>query len=127
MITHLGQWLNCLSGGSMWQDINNHHGHHPTRDVRTGEVVVTNSIHHQLMRPSKEGELLAVCDQQRITRAIDDSGTYAREEIPDFQEVEAVWYPHTKALCFQGHPEYGHEPTTQYFMKLFREKYSQVA
>jgi hypothetical protein len=38
-------------------------------------------------------------------------------EWPDY----AIFYPQTKSLCFQPHPEWGHKGTEDYFFKLLDE------
>lgn len=121
-----GQWLNCISGGSMWQDVDKHHGSHLVTDQRTGETITINSVHHQMMRPSKEAEILAVATPMVATKLTDDTGVYSARHLENHQDIEALWYPNTNSLCFQAHPEYGHKPTTDYFIKLLNEKFNEV-
>ncbi len=51
-------------------------------------------------------------------------------DVPDLtvvpeeeRDIEAVWYPKTKSLCVQFHPEFGHGPTTKYFFGLMDKFY----
>ena len=104
-----GQFLNVMSDGEMWQDINNHGVPHEVVNLLTipgtvfhaGAQLEVTSVHHQMMIPHPEyGEILAI--GQRATKFISDNKD--RKE-PEF-DTEVVWYEHTKCLCFQGHPEY---------------------
>lgn len=112
-----GQLLNVLSGGSMWQDCNNHGGTHTGFDWRTGGSVSLTSVHHQLMRPSDEAVIL--CTSRRSSRVEDDTGEYEVDLLDNYVgEMEALWYPNTESLCFQGHPEYGNSACEEYFFSL---------
>jgi hypothetical protein len=82
------------------------------------------STHHQMMRPSKDAIILAV--------GIDNEGKPLCTERQSFDEqvdgqdgkkypdIEVVWYPNTKALCFQPHPEFSDAPNEcrEYFDEL---------
>lgn len=98
-----GQLLNILSGGSLYQHCDGHatpRGH-MAKDLLTGGVVEVTSTHHQIMRCGTRGEVLLEAVDTELTFA----ETYS-ERHTEPQEVEAVFYPHSKALCFQPHPEY---------------------
>ncbi len=113
------QLLNVLNGGKMWQDVNGHGSTiHQVFDNITKEFYSVNSIHHQMMIPPKHAEIVgwnAISTQKE---------SYSRSWIkkPGAGETEidpeVVWFPRTKALCFQGHPEFGHQPTNDYFFQL---------
>lgn len=94
------QLLNCLNGGTLWQDVNNHGSSHEMLALSTGETIWITSTHHQMMRPGPAGEVLATAN--RATRKLADGVQQSNEE-PD---IEIVWYPATSTLCIQGHPEY---------------------
>lgn len=94
------QLLNCLNGGTLWQDVNNHGSSHEMLVLSTGETIWITSTHHQMMRPGPAGEVLATAN--RATRKLADGVQQSNEE-PD---IEIVWYPATSTLCIQGHPEY---------------------
>lgn len=110
-----GQFLNVMNGGKMWQDVNNHTGDHLVEEVQPKGTKASplrftaTSTHHQMMRPSKDGTVLAV--------GVDDKGMPLCDERIAFgqqvegcskkhPDVEVVWYEKTKCLCFQPHPEY---------------------
>lgn len=116
-----GQFLNAMSGGNMWQDVNNHHGRHEVTDLRTGIKYITNSIHHQMMRPSKDAEIIAVAGNL-ATKFTDDTGTYTREELEGQLDIEACWYPNTRSVCIQSHPEWDANGTRALFKAIIDEK-----
>lgn len=114
-----GQFLNVMSGGRMWQDVDSHAiGHtHPLmyreRDhlgnLNLQDPLVTvhqvTSTHHQMMRPSPKGMLWGYCNLSRHR----DAGTEINKKSDfrvDGPDVEIVFYPDFKTLCFQPHPEY---------------------
>jgi len=99
-----GQLLNVLNGGKMIQ----HLGRTITGDALDDEGRVMRVDHHQGMLAG-EGELLSFYDP--ITNS------KSPEEVPDY----AIWYPDTKCLCFQPHPEWGHKGTEDYFFELVEE------
>lgn len=123
-----GQLLNALSGGNMYQHVDNHalglHGHNMV-DVQTGAVVPVSSLHHQMMILGDRGILMGKSEQMRssvklmMTPLSDEPG-----EVTDSGndlEVEACFYPHTKAFCYQPHPEFmsdNHPCREWYFEKL---------
>lgn len=119
-----GQFLNVLNGGSMIQHVEKHarYGTHELVDIYTGEKHQVTSTHHQMMVKGDGGELVAVAhlggakdmlvDGKFITLLDGDDG-YSNED------TEVVWYPNTRSLCFQPHPEYtGYKDCTDYFFSL---------
>jgi hypothetical protein len=119
-----GQFLNVMSGGAMWQDVDNHaiHGTHAAsfllNDDTIKEVQVT-STHHQMMRPDFDGEIFLTA---RLTTLKED-GFQEKANIGKVPtDVEGVFYTPTNSLCFQPHPEYvdaEHECQRVYFQVLW--------
>ena len=113
-----GQFLNVMSGGRMWQDVDGHslsNGHHLV-DHLTDETVMVSSTHHQMMRPSDEGLVLATASESTY-RLTMESGTSQKLMAGD-PDVEVVYYDKTDCLCFQPHPEFfdkDHECQKYYF------------
>lgn len=130
------QFLNVMSGGSLWQDVNNHAigGTHDcfylTVDVydydwkkkfpkeaeqgslykQDGTGVLEShkvtSTHHQMMRPKKTTSELWGFAFMSTYRDRGDQ----HHKFTNFDyspDVEIVFYRDTKSLCFQPHPEYG--------------------
>lgn len=101
------QLLNCLNGGTLWQDVNHHGRDHTMTLVEDGRVIAITSTHHQMMRPNyNTGRVIATADQS--TRKSSEKDIYlGQDNFPDARkDTEIVWYPNTRSLCIQGHPEY---------------------
>lgn len=103
------QLLNCLNGGKLYQDVNGHaSGDHLMFDIRTEDVIRITSTHHQQMRPNLDtGVVLAIASESTAKNCQDGITHYERSRLlSKGQDVEVVWYPNTRTLCIQGHPEY---------------------
>ena len=122
-----GQFLNVMSGGRMWQHVDSHeeddHRTNFTGRHEEDDVKVTSS-HHQMMRPSSEGEIIGVANRSNFK----ETATEGAPSQP-YEDVEAVYYPNTNSLCFQPHPEWVGEdhPCQEVYFKLieaylFKEK-----
>ena len=103
-----GAQLMCaVSGGTLIQHVDGH-GLWGSHDMETndGQMLLTNSVHHQMMNPFEvDHELLAWTPKNLSTRYIgNDNEPVVLPE--DWKEPEVVYFPKTKALCIQGHPEY---------------------
>lgn len=118
-----GQFLNVLNGGSLWQDVDNHaiHGTHDITDLRSGRVIPVSSTHHQMMRPTKKGLILATANESTRLHFVNKKGR--PKSIPQKNEdVEVVYYPETNSLCFQPHPEFNNiTECRQYYKELIEE------
>lgn len=106
-----GQFLNVMNGGSMFQHCDGHaiYGVHKATILSSGLEVEVTSTHHQIMRPNRdkgivlmEAKPLGTFKEHMVLRT-DGRWSIEHEEEDD---VEAVYYPDTNSLCFQGHPEY---------------------
>jgi gamma-glutamyl-gamma-aminobutyrate hydrolase PuuD len=117
-----GQFLNVMSGGAMWQDVDNHAiaGTHAAlfRGDYEKEVQVT-STHHQMMREDFHGDVFLTA---RLSSRKED-GYQEKANIDKVPtDVEGVFYDMTESLCFQPHPEYvdvEHECQRLYFQVLW--------
>lgn len=119
-----GAQMACaMSGGRLIQHVNNHGGNH---DILTnkGEVLVTSSVHHQMMWPfemaKEDYQLLAWAKKNRSDVYVFNDEDVRREvDI----EPEIIWFPQTKSLAIQGHPEFmakGH-PFVKHVLGLVEE------
>ena len=109
-----GAQLGCaLSGGVLVQDVDGHHwGHRVTTE--DGQTMMSTSIHHQMMYPwAIEHKLIGWSSIPRSTwyQGITDQ-ELAAWPMKDYEggeaglvEPEIVWFPQTKCLAVQGHPE----------------------
>lgn len=101
-----GQFLNVMSGGSMWQHVDNHGliGTHKAMDVDSREWYDVTSTHHQMMDPSDEAEILV---RAGLTTYKDDGfKRHHQKQDDELRDIEAVFYPEFDAMCYQPHPEY---------------------
>ena len=113
-----GQFLNVMCGGSMYQDVTRHTMPHEITDLQTGEKLLVSSTHHQMMKPSPEG-LLVACSTLGGDREWYE-GTVFKIDVSE-QDIEVVYYDKQNCLCFQPHPEFGgvlYEPMKRYFKGL---------
>lgn len=100
------QLLNCLNGGTLWQDVNGHGSNHKMTVVETGHSMYITSTHHQMMRPNyKTAVIIGVSDE--ATYKLAEGASFPEAFWPDdHKDAEIVYYPDTNSLCIQGHPEY---------------------
>lgn len=117
-----GQFLNVMNGGSMYQHVSGHNVPHKMYDTLFDKIVYTSSCHHQMMVPTDKAEVIAYV-QDHGWSFTTEQGLEGRPEV----EPEVLWYPETKSLCFQGHPEY-YSPaeTREYFFDVLEKLYGRV-
>jgi len=120
------QFLNVMNGGRLMQNVYNHaiQGTHSIITREDKQIEVT-STHHQMMFPKGKHELLA------WAQGLSHKYETGRETITakkgsnrePFSEPEVVYFPNTKSLAVQFHPEYMNEGTGgyEYFQDLLKE------
>lgn len=118
------QFLNVMSGGSMWQNVNNHGSSHLMHNLLhipgiEDRSLMVSSTHHQMMVPGPEGEILGIALRyDRKEGLATKYESYIGRQKPKF-DTEVMWYPKNSSLCFQPHPEYNQHPECrEYFFKL---------
>lgn len=121
-----GQFLNVMNGGKMYQHVSHHCGSHEI-DILDWEypesTITATSTHHQMMRPTKEAFVLAEASQNGFKEYMRNGEVVEAYGAEESQDIEVVFYPHTKCLCFQPHPEFKHcEPLKELF-HFFVNKY----
>lgn len=105
------QFLTVMNGGSLIQDVTNHCQDHKIR-TKDGRTILVTSTHHQMMAPpppeTADIELIAWSDYARSHHYWDGDNKDCRGklEVCENLEPEIVWYPESRSLCIQGHPEY---------------------
>lgn len=120
-----GQFLNVMSGGAMFQHIQNHthSGDHRIRDDLTGQELWVSSTHHQMMKPGPAALLVAYgYDMQASVESFPKSEAQPVVSKPPC-DYEVVYYQTTKCLCFQPHPEFvgvRYEEMHEYFHSLLK-------
>lgn len=125
-----GQLLNVLCGGSMWQHVNNHSlGWRDTHEAinllrlpntifNAGTKIILSSVHHQMMIPGENGEVL--CFSNEATSFISPDSS----KVPPKLDPEVIYYPEERCLCFQPHPEiHAAHQTRSYFFALIEYLY----
>jgi GMP synthase-like glutamine amidotransferase len=94
------QLLCVLSGGKLIQHVTNHNRRHSiiTSDR---EQLESDSCHHQQMWPHQTNHDL-------LAWAIHYAESYCEygKDFNSAKQPEVVWFPYTRSLCIQGHPEY---------------------
>ena len=118
-----GAQLMCaFTGGKVIQHVT---GHGRSHDITTKDkrVLRTTSLHHQMMQPfDVEHELIAWASEQISTCYIGENDKDV--ETPPNPEPEVVYFPTTKTLAIQGHPEFINNPRdayVQYCLELARK------
>jgi hypothetical protein len=113
-----GAQLMCaMSGGSLVQHVNNHAGGYHEIVTDKGKYYNCPSLHHQMMYPWVDGgegsefEYIAWCEKARSDVYLgppneDDSDGKAIRLKLKGPEPEILWFPKTKSLCIQSHPEF---------------------
>lgn len=105
-----GAQLMCaMSGGYLIQDVTGHGGTHNMCVMGTNEIIATSSLHHQMMSPwGVDHKIIAFASPSRSNRYVIHPPHSAEDIILDDVpcEPEIVWFPKTKALAIQGHPEF---------------------
>lgn len=110
-----GQFLNVMNGGRLWQHVEGHTRAHPALCLDTNKVYHVSSTHHQQFRLPRPADAIkykvlavALSDDKVSKRTDTEKFTAAPEgdRVHDQADYEAVWYPESRSLCFQPHPEY---------------------
>ena len=119
-----GSQFGCvMSGGSLYQDVTGHaiHGGHPARTYDGEEIYIT-STHHQMWRlVNVPHKLLAWSDPRRSLHYLGEAEHF--QDAPEV-EPEVAWFPTTRFLAAQYHPEYMDEGTSGWkFYQKVLDKY----
>lgn len=104
-----GQFLNVMAGGKMHQHVEGHTRYHSvmlSEEISELGTGVATSTHHQMMRVNEDVP-------HKLLVWADEAGNGPHD-------VEVVYYPHKKSLCFQPHPEFG-ERDSEYTLNLFKK------
>lgn len=118
------QLLNVIpNGGTLWQDVDHHNSCvHEVEDYITGHKHRVNSLHHQGIRLTPKAELLAFC-YHSVNKVAEKEAYHRGVSTFEDLDVEAAYYPETRCLLFQPHPEFNHTETTDYFFDLIDRTY----
>ncbi len=106
------QLLTALSGGSLIQHVTNHGGRNHDIEYIDGTICSVSSLHHQMSylgnMPKEDYVVLAKSRVNRSTVYVLDDETVYDNTLPyeGFEEPEIMWFPKTKSLAIQSHPEF---------------------
>lgn len=121
------QGLHIAAGGKLIQHVTDHVGeHHPIMDVYSTDMIMVNSIHHQMvdvdaLKDSNDYTLIAKAWPPRSKRYEASNHSYLDITI----EPEVVYYWKLKGLGFQYHPEsLGSGEGLEYSIKILNECYA---
>lgn len=129
------QLLCALNGGHIIQDAQGHNAnggrHMITLPKCFGDLQIsTTSAHHQMMNPyfmdRKDWVSLGYTTYPRAGKQLlgeHGQKLKLKKLYKDFEEQEIIWFPKTKCLCIQGHPEWiqdGNDPFVAYCRLLIR-------
>jgi gamma-glutamyl-gamma-aminobutyrate hydrolase PuuD len=99
------QLLCALSGGKVIQHVTHHAGENHSIETVEGEDLLVSSCHHQMMNPFT----LKPEQYKLVAWAHNRSTCYLTENEKTFKmptEPEVVYFPETKSLGMQYHPEF---------------------
>lgn len=127
------QLLCALNGGKLIQHVNGHsnagyrHRMQLPKCFKNEWIEVT-SAHHQMMNPynlpQEAWKSLGHVPHPQSNKYWGPNGKIKVHKLyNDFKEQEIIWFPNTKCLCIQGHPEYIQSPQNafvQYCRMLVR-------
>lgn len=119
------QFLNVMSGGTLWQDVDQHGKSHimQVRDgIKVTEEFIVTSTHHQMMIPFPDyAEVIGVAKECTYKDGPDIRMSYSPDHKDrEWDDIEVVYYWHTNSFCCQFHPEYDpRSRMTEWFMAEF--------
>jgi gamma-glutamyl-gamma-aminobutyrate hydrolase PuuD len=112
------QFLHVMNGGKLWQDVDNHGATHSMKVLGGSETIDrVSSTHHQMVRPHKGMQVLAIADESTEKWA-----TPTMVQRHKTVDIEAFFYRDTCCLGIQGHPEYkGYNRFTLWALKQIEQ------
>lgn len=103
-----GQFLNVMCGGTLIQDLPMYTSGLPTVEDKAGNRFKVHADHHQGIVPAVDAEVFLTRDIQGYSLTY--ACTYGYGNVTAYD-----------ILCFQPHPEWGHEPTKELFFHYIEE------
>lgn len=119
------QFLCVMNGGSLIQHVTGHTSSHWITTEKELRYHVP-STHHQMMAPKGNFDLLAWSSEEISEVYIGGDNKTSREKLKPvhYREPEIVFWPETKCLSVQSHPEYleKNDSFVKYCCTLIQEK-----
>lgn len=111
------QLLCALSGGKLIQHVTGHSFNSHGILTDDGRVFIASADHHQLMYPYDTFYHLVAWAGD-----VGDSHCEYGKQAEDLRDPEIVWFPDTRSLAIQPHPEWmmGSAPFVKYCIELVR-------
>lgn len=103
--------------GTLWQDVDLHGSRDHVIQDAYGKRYNVNSLHHQMMKMGPNGQMIAWCMISGIRRS------ELVKSVGIQRDPEVIWYPASRSLCVQFHPEFIHPESTAYFFELMERYY----
>lgn len=108
-----GQLLTVLNGGKLIQDVTGHNKNHYIKCFNLDYPIMCTSSHHQLMWPWTSNNMFYVLASSEgiSSHYLNGNNQNAFKVILSsrflsVKEPEIIYWPETKSLCIQGHPEW---------------------
>ena len=98
------QFLHVMNGGELVQDCDEHLGTHTCKVAWMPGDVKVSSTHHQMMFSHKVGDVLMWTDRSTVKWTTDNNGY--EKKLKTGYDIEAMYYPQSKSMSFQPHPEF---------------------
>ena len=103
------QLLCVLNGGSLYQHSEPTKQDHPIVCLTAKPPYIektyynVSASHHQIMRPEGNYQVLGWNPEETLVYDNDSTCHF------EMKSPEIIWYPETKSLCIQAHPEWANE------------------
>ena len=110
-----GQFLHVMNTGQLYQHVDGHaiYDTHLVTDYWTRKVYEVSSTHHQMMRSNSNVDTILIAYAKGVSSFKEhypltkpDKGVKKELSNKDTLDIECCFYPRTKSLCFQPHPEF---------------------
>jgi len=96
------QFINVMSGGTMYHHVTNHENGMHYMKTESGPEIKINSYHHQMIIPPRSAYVIGWAAENLSTCYI---GDYDRPTTSPYREPEAALFPNTESAGVQYHPE----------------------
>lgn len=127
------QFLCVMNGGELYQDVDRHAiwGEHEltyTDEKGQNHIHMVTSTHHQMQNPYSDTDLKFELWGFAERCTYRDSETVERKPLSEnaHPDVEIVYWPETRCLGFQPHPEYDSESTLNLFKTCLDRLWSRI-
>lgn len=122
------QLIHVMHGYTLWQHVSGHAiggREHDTFDIPSGAYVRTTSCHHQMMRVDPKEDkpkykVIGIAAETTQRHSVEKTERTSSSTRVFRNDIEVLWYPEDRHLCYQGHPEYRKAECLLYFTALMK-------